>query len=126
MGATIGRTSRRGLLLALSTLMCLALLGGSATAKGKPSVVTLTCPSGVDATATVTLAESVSGPAASAETPISCTSGQTTEVKIKATSQPAPAFLYTIESPPNSCTSAGLRGTGPLECFTGAPTLDVT
>jgi len=129
MGTTISRAGRRALLVALIGVVSVPILAGSAAAKGKPSVVTLTCPSGVDASATVTLAESLTGPAASDATPISCTSGQTAEVRIKATSQPAPAFLYsiTVTSPPTGgCTSAGTRGAGPSECFSGAPILDVT
>jgi len=135
MGTRIGRQIRCVLLVAVVTMVSVLLMAGSASAKGKPSVVTLTCPSGVTATGTVQLQSERGGAAASEATPISCTSGQTFEVRIKPTSQPAEYFSYTMTSVTTGGGTSGqcgpmtgVRGDPLLEdvCFVGGLTLSVT
>jgi|SRR5262245_54639660 len=135
MRVGIGRLFRCGLLVALVAAVSVPLFAGTASAKGKPSVVTLTCERGVVATGTIQLQTEWGAGAASEVTPISCTSGQTFEVRIKPTSRTAGFFTYamttvmTANGTPGHCgPSSGERGGTPLVdvCLTGGPTLDVT
>jgi hypothetical protein len=61
------------------------------------SHVTLTCPVGADSSGTVQLKSKIFGTPASPETPISCTSGQTSKVDIQPTSEPSVGYSYGIE-----------------------------
>jgi hypothetical protein len=128
MRATMRRLVRLGLAAGLATTVAVPVLAESAYAKGKPAKVTLFCPSGENATGTVTLQASIFGPPASSPTPVTCTSGQTSTVSIHPISQPAPDFSYSIAVTGTSsggCFGAALRGGGPIPCFAGV-TLTVT
>jgi hypothetical protein len=114
---TMRRLVRFGLAAALATTLVAPVLAQSAYAKGKPSKVTLACPTGESASGTVTLQSSIFGGPASNPTPVSCASGQTSTVSIHPTSQPAAAFSYSISGTgtnPGGCFGSGTRGGGPV------------
>jgi hypothetical protein len=84
------------------------------------SHVTLTCQVGAGGSGSVQLQSKIFGTPASAETPISCTSGQTSKVDIQPTSEPSAGYLYKIDLSPgpnvNQCSGSGMRPSGPITC----------
>jgi hypothetical protein len=127
-GPTMRRLVRFGLAAGAATIVAVPVLAESAYAKGKPAGVTLACPTGENASGTVTLQSSLFGPPASSPTPVSCVSGQTSKVSIHPTSQPAAAFSYSISvtgTQAGGCGGTSTRGLGPIDCFAGV-TLTVT
>lgn len=113
----------------LASAAAMPVLAENAYAKGKPSVVTLACPLGENASGTVTLQASIFGPPASNATPVSCSSGQTSKVSIHPTSQPASNYSYSLigsGTVVNGCVGSGTRGDGPVACDSTGVTLNVT
>ena len=128
MRATMRRLVRFGLAAGVATAVAVPVLAESAYAKGKPAKATLACPIGENASGTVTLQSSVFGPPASSPTPISCTSGTTSTVKIHPISQPAPDFSFMIAvvgTMSGGCSGTAPRGGGAIDCSAGV-TLTVT